>query len=68
MPSTEQVEKDGLSLGDINAKLLKKVEELTLYLIEKDKQGDEQKKINQSQQKEIDELKKQVSTLIQPKP
>jgi len=64
MPSAEQVAKDGLSLGEMNAKLLKKVEELTLYLIEKDK---EIKEVKQSQQQEIDELKKQVSTLIKAK-
>ena len=75
MPSAEQVAKDGLSLGEMNAKLLKKVEELTLYLIEKDKELNNQQAINQAQtdklniqQKEIDELKQQVSTLIKPKP
>jgi len=75
MPSAEQVAKDGLSLGDMNAKLLKKVEELTLYLIEKDKiitdqqqQLTAQKSTDQYQQKEIDELKKQVSALIKSKP
>jgi len=65
IPSADQMAKDGLSLGDMNVKLLKKVEELTLYLIEKDK---EIKELKQSQQNQIDELKKQVSTLIQPKP
>jgi len=38
MPSAEKVEKDGLNLGEMNKLLLKKVEELTLYLIEKEKQ------------------------------
>jgi len=38
MPSAEQVAKDGINLGEMNAKLLKKIEELTLYLIEKDKE------------------------------
>lgn len=36
LPSAAQVEKDGISLGEINAKLLRKIEELTLHLIEKD--------------------------------
>jgi len=81
MPSAEQVAKDGLSLGDMNAKLLKKVEELTLYLIDQNKKNNvreeelknqqselnNQKNINQSLQQEIDELKKQVSTLIKSK-
>ena len=43
MPSAEEVSKNGQDLGSMNEKLLKKVEELTLYLIEKDKQLDELK-------------------------
>jgi hypothetical protein len=46
VPSAKEFEKDGVNLGEINMLLLKKVEELTLYLIQ--------------QQKEIDELKKKV--------
>ena len=38
MPSAVEVEKNGLDLGETNKLLTKKVEELTLYLIEKDKQ------------------------------
>jgi len=38
IPSAAQVEKDGINLGEMNRLLLKKVEELTLYLIEKDKE------------------------------
>ncbi len=37
IPSAEEVEKNGVELGDMNKKLLQKIEELTLYLIEKDK-------------------------------
>lgn len=37
IPSAAEVEKNGIELGDINKKLLQKIEELTLYLIEKDK-------------------------------
>lgn len=40
IPSATEVEKEGVNLGEMNAKLLKKIEELTLYLIEKDKQVD----------------------------
>ncbi len=56
MPSAEQVAKDGLNLGDMNARLLKKVEELTLYLIEENKQ-------NKIQQKEINQLKYQLKAI-----
>ena len=38
MPSAKEVETNGIALGEMNKLLLKKVEELTLYLIEKDKQ------------------------------
>lgn len=38
MPSAEEVQKEGLDIAEMNAKLLKKVEELTLYLIQKNKE------------------------------
>ena len=38
IPSTAEVDKEGISLGGMNAKLLKKIEELTLHLIQKDKE------------------------------
>lgn len=38
MPSEKEIVDKGLSLGEMNKLLTKKVEELTLYLIEKDKQ------------------------------
>jgi hypothetical protein len=43
IPSEEEVEKEGISVGEMNAKLLQKIEELMLYTIK--------------QQKEIDRLK-----------
>lgn len=39
MPSAQQVQSDGIGLGQAHAKLLEKVEELTLYLIELKKQN-----------------------------
>jgi hypothetical protein len=53
VPSASEVERSGLDLGDNQATLLKKIEELTLYLI------NQSKKIEQ-QQFEINELKKRV--------
>lgn len=38
IPSSQTVEKEGIDLGKMNVLLLKKVEELTLHLIEKEKQ------------------------------
>jgi hypothetical protein len=49
VPSAAEVKKDGIELGVMNAKLLEKVEELTLHLI--------------NQQKQIDELKNEVKNL-----
>lgn len=43
VPTTEEVMTNGLDLGKMNATLLKKVEELTLYIIEMKKESDEMK-------------------------
>ncbi len=51
MPSAAEVAKNGQNLGEINALLLKKVEELTLYMIELNKTV-------KAQQQEIEALKK----------
>jgi hypothetical protein len=44
IPSAAEVEKNGIELGDMNKKLLQKIEELTLYLIEQNKEITELKK------------------------
>lgn len=54
VPSAAEVEKNGLDVGDNQATLLKKIEELTLYVIEQNKKLE-------SQQQQIDQLKKEVS-------
>ena len=43
IPSATEVEENGVSLGDMQARLLQKVEELTLYVIELDKENQELK-------------------------
>lgn len=48
IPSAEQVAKDGIDVAEMNAKLLGKIEELTLYVIK--------------QQKEIEQLKTDIRT------
>ena len=50
VPSAKEMEENGIQLGEMNLLLLKKIEELTLYVIEQQKQVMEQ-------QKQIDELK-----------
>jgi len=42
IPSAEEVVKNGIDLGEMNAKLLQKIEELTLYMLEQQKQMDKQ--------------------------
>jgi hypothetical protein len=53
IPSASEVKANGIDLGEMNAKLLQKIEELTLYLISKDKQTN-------SLQDEVSSLNKQV--------
>ena len=82
IPSEQEIAKNGLNLGEMNKLLMKKVEELTLYLIEKDQkdkelkeQVDQLKSQNRNlelesklkqQQAEIDELKAQMKKHIKP--
>jgi hypothetical protein len=48
IPSAKEVEENGMKMGEMNVLLLKKIEELTLHLIEQDKKIKElQIKINQ---------------------
>jgi len=60
IPSAKEMQKDGLNVGENQIKLLQKVEELTLYLIDKDKQLNDEKSINDKQQAEIDSQKEQL--------
>jgi hypothetical protein len=53
IPSAKQMQADGLNLGNNQIKLLQKVEELTLYLIEKDKESKCQNKVNEDQNNKI---------------
>jgi len=56
IPSESEVKENGVSLGEMNAKLLQKVEELTLYLIEQEKKIDTLNKVNQYLLKKIGEM------------
>ena len=51
VPSATEAQNDGISLGEMNKILLQKIEELTLHLIEKDKQ------VNKMQAGQIKQLK-----------
>ncbi len=56
IPSAAEMAKNGVYLKEMNMKLLQKVEELTLYLIEEHKQ-------NKDQQKRIEEMEKEIELL-----
>lgn len=56
IPSEEEVTENGINLGEMDAKLLMKIEELTLYMIEMNKQVQQLKSENQ-------ELKEKVNSL-----
>ncbi|WP_419698980.1 hypothetical protein [Mucilaginibacter sp. NFX135] len=64
IPSEQQIAKDGLNLGEMNKLLMKKVEELTLYLIEKDQKEVQQAKINKMQEERIHKLEQQLDLLL----
>ncbi|PTS91906.1 hypothetical protein DBR11_28150 [Pedobacter sp. HMWF019] len=54
MPTEQEVAKNGANLGELNKLLVKKIEELTLYLIQQKEEADKQNNILQQQ---ITELK-----------
>ena len=58
IPSEAEVTENGINLGEMNAKLLQKIEELTLYLIEQNKRMNQLEAKNAELEKEISELKK----------
>jgi len=70
--SAKDMQTNGLDVGDNQIKLLQKVEELTLYLIEKDKQVksqqqqlDNQQQVNTQQENRLDTLEKEIEVMKQ---
>ncbi|WP_292010853.1 hypothetical protein [Chryseobacterium sp.] len=60
IPSAEEVIRKGINLGEMNVKLLEKIEELTLYSIEQNKQL-------KVQSDKIEKLEKQLEQLVSDK-
>ncbi|ATP58011.1 hypothetical protein CPT03_16825 [Pedobacter ginsengisoli] len=56
IPSAAEVNGDGIDLGEMDIKLSKKIEELTIHLIEKNKEITELKKLN----KRVEQLELQI--------
>ncbi|WP_179413727.1 hypothetical protein HDF19_13265 [Mucilaginibacter sp. E4BP6] len=60
MPSEKEVAKNGINLGDIDKLLTKKVEELTMYLLEKDEQVKSQQIKIENQEQSIAQQAQQL--------
>ena len=56
IPSEAEVKEKGVDIGEMQVKLLQKIEELTLYTIQQQKQLNEQSKLIEAQGKMIEEL------------
>ncbi len=63
MPSAKEVEHDGIDVGDNQAMLLKKIEELTLYMIEIKKENEAIKKDNSAMKEDNNAIRKEVQVL-----
>lgn len=61
IPSASEVATKGLNLGEMNAKLLKKIEELTLYIINQNKKQEIQNKKLSDLEEEVQKLKKMIT-------
>ncbi|RLJ34187.1 hypothetical protein CLU97_3682 [Chryseobacterium sp. 7] len=70
IPTAQQVLENGINVAEMNSKLLEKIEELTLYSIEQNKQlkfQAEEIKMLRKQSEELQELKSQVQQLLSTK-
>jgi len=64
IPSEQEMVKTGIDVGEMNKLLMKKVEELTLYLIEKDMQIKDDSQITQRLEERVKRLEAQMKLLI----
>jgi hypothetical protein len=67
VPSEQEVTSNGLNLGEMNKLLTKKIEELTLYLIEIDKKEKEQQAINIKLEEKLKVLEAKMDNLYKQK-
>ena len=63
MPTAAEVSQKGIEVGESQAALLKKVEELTLYAIDQDKKLQAQDQLLKQQNKELEDIKQQINEL-----
>lgn len=64
IPSAAEVAKDGIDVGENQALLLKKIEELTLYMIDQNKRTEAQERQIDEQNKKITEQNKMIGELL----
>ena len=57
VPSAKEVVENGINVAEMDAKLLEKIEELTLYSIEQNKKIKEQNERIESMKKDIKKMK-----------
>ncbi|MCG2614533.1 hypothetical protein LZZ85_09585 [Terrimonas sp. NA20] len=65
IPSAEDVDKNGLDLGDNQAQLLKKIEELTLYAIEQEKDAKKRDEVIDQLTKKMEELEQKLAMIAE---
>jgi hypothetical protein len=63
IPSAEDVQRNGVSLGDMQAKLLAKVEELTLHMIESEERSDRLERENAELRRQAGEILERMEAL-----
>ncbi|MGA2501667.1 MAG: hypothetical protein ABSH20_28335 [Tepidisphaeraceae bacterium] len=63
IPSAEEVKQTGMGVGEMEAKLLAKVEELTLHLIRQDKENHELREHVTQQEMQSQELRDRIARL-----
>ena len=67
IPSEKEVLENGIDIAEVQAAQLQKIEELTLYIIQLQKQIDSQKGLLEIQQKQFVDLKTQLTLLLNSK-
>ncbi|MEC7262907.1 MAG: hypothetical protein VXW38_04140 [Bacteroidota bacterium] len=61
IPSAEEVEANGIELGEMNKLLLEKIEELTLYTLQQQKELENQKEKNKRLEERLNNLEKLIT-------
>ncbi|MGW9686768.1 hypothetical protein [Flagellimonas sp. 2504JD1-5] len=67
IPSAKEVEENGIQLGEMNMKLLEKIEELTLYTLEQEEKLKAQNSKIENLKGEITQIKESLAHIIQNK-